>query len=96
MNKPHAHIYSAEISKRIAGTLKLPTYLWPQSPHGAVQTMYYYYYYYFRVTATFPGERGSAGSPLLVWPDGATVRTLDSQLKRSRFDSGHSAFRSQP
>jgi len=26
MNKPHAHIYSAEINKLIAGTLKLPTY----------------------------------------------------------------------
>jgi len=25
MNKPHAHIYSAEIHKWIAGTLKLPT-----------------------------------------------------------------------
>ena len=35
MNKPHAHIYSAEINKWIAGTLKLPTYLRPRSPHGA-------------------------------------------------------------
>ena len=26
MNKLHAHIYSAEINKRIAGTLKLLTY----------------------------------------------------------------------
>ena len=36
MNKPHAHIYSAEINKWIAGTLKLPTYLRPRSPQGAV------------------------------------------------------------
>jgi len=35
MNKPHAHIYSAKINKWIAGTLKLPTYLRPRSPHGA-------------------------------------------------------------
>jgi len=35
MNKPHAHIYSAEINTWIAGTLKLPTYLWPRSPHRA-------------------------------------------------------------
>jgi len=35
MNKPHAHIYTAEINKWIAGTLKLPTYLQPRSPHGA-------------------------------------------------------------
>ena len=35
MNKPHAHIYSAGINKWIAGTLKLPTYLWPRLPHGA-------------------------------------------------------------
>jgi len=37
MNKPHAHIYSAKINKWIEGTLKLPTYLWPRSPHGAKQ-----------------------------------------------------------
>jgi len=35
MTKPHAHIYSAEIDKWIAGTLKLPTHLRFQSPHGA-------------------------------------------------------------
>jgi len=35
MNKPHAHIHRAEINKRIASTLKLPTYLRPRSPHGA-------------------------------------------------------------
>ena len=34
MNKPHAHICSAEINKWIAGTLKLPTYLRLRSPHG--------------------------------------------------------------
>ena len=33
-NKPHSH--SAQINKLIAGTLKLPTYLRPRSPHGAV------------------------------------------------------------
>jgi len=38
MNKPHAHIYSAKINKCIAGTLKLPTYLWPRSPHGALSS----------------------------------------------------------
>jgi len=36
MNKPHAHIYSAEINMWIAGTLKLPTYLRPLSLHGAI------------------------------------------------------------
>jgi len=35
MNKPYAHIYSAEVNKWIAGTSKLPTYLRPRSPHGA-------------------------------------------------------------
>ena len=35
MNKPHSHIYGAKINKWIAGTLKLPTYLRPWSPHGA-------------------------------------------------------------
>ena len=34
-NKPHADIYSTKINKLIAGTLKLPTYLLPRSPHGA-------------------------------------------------------------
>jgi len=37
MNKPHAHIYSAEINKWIAGTFKLPTYLRPRSPYGAAE-----------------------------------------------------------
>jgi len=31
----HTYIYRAEISKWIAGTLNLPTYLRPRSPHGA-------------------------------------------------------------
>jgi len=38
MNKSHAHIHSAEINKWIAGTLKLPTYLWPCGLHGAHYT----------------------------------------------------------
>jgi len=38
MNKPHAHIYSTEINKWIAGTLKLPTSLQPRSPHGALNS----------------------------------------------------------
>jgi len=29
---------------------------------------YYYYYYYFCLTAIFPGESGSAGSPLFPSP----------------------------
>jgi len=37
MNKPHAHIYSAEINKWIAGTLKLPTYWQPRSTHRATK-----------------------------------------------------------
>jgi len=41
MNKPHAHIQSAEMNKFIAGTLKLPTYLRPRSPHGAYQVLAY-------------------------------------------------------
>jgi len=40
MNKPHAHIYSAEINKWITGTLKLPTYLRPRSPHGAYSVLW--------------------------------------------------------
>ena len=40
MYKPHAHIYSAEINKWIAGTLKLPTYLRPQSLHEADYVKY--------------------------------------------------------
>jgi len=38
MNKPHAQIYSAEINKWIAGTLKLPTYLWPEPARGKIKT----------------------------------------------------------
>jgi len=42
MNKPLAHIHSAEINKWIAGTLKLPvpTFLWPQSLHWASPNRY--------------------------------------------------------
>jgi len=36
MNKLHAHIYSAKNNKWITDTLKLPTYLRPCSPHGAI------------------------------------------------------------
>jgi len=39
MNKPHAHVYSAEINKWIVGTLKLPTYLRPRSAQGVIKTV---------------------------------------------------------
>jgi len=49
MNKPHAHIYSAKINKWIAGTLKLPTYLRPRSPHGVIPVGHWYDKVYVRM-----------------------------------------------
>jgi len=40
------HTYSAKINKWIAGTLKLPTYLRPRSPHGERHTASTFTYYH--------------------------------------------------